>query len=88
MAVPGELGFIIKLCLLSGPREEELVYVYKNRASLQTVQKLNDALMIVILNRFEGHKKAYFTILPTPVWEQFKAFLCLAIKLTFQARTR
>lgn len=70
--IPGELGFITRLGLFSGLREEELVYVYQNRNTLQTVEKRNGQLTIVILNRFEGHKKAYFTILPTQVWKRFK----------------
>ncbi len=67
MAVPGDLGFIIRLGMFTGLREEELVYVYRNRASLQTVQKRNGTLTVIILNRFQAKKNAYFSILSTAI---------------------
>ena len=85
LSIPGELGFVVRLGLFSGLREEELIYVHKNRATLQTVQKRNGSLTIVILNRFEGRKKAYFTILPTPIWDQFKTLSAFSYEVNISS---
>jgi intergrase/recombinase len=57
MAISGDIGFVIKLGLFSGLREEELVCIQRNRASLRAVQKRNGTLTVIILNRFQAHKR-------------------------------
>ena len=38
---------------------------------LHVVNKSN-GLTVVVINWFRGHKKCYFTILPTTIWQQFR----------------
>jgi len=38
---------------------------------MHVVNKSN-GLTVVVINWFRGHKKCYFTILPTAIWEQFR----------------
>jgi intergrase/recombinase len=38
---------------------------------LHVIKKPN-AMTVVIMNLFRGHKKCYFTILPTLIFEQFR----------------
>ncbi len=65
MAMPGDHGLIIRLGMFTGLREQELVYAYNNRATLQTKQKGD--LTVVILNRFQAKKNSYFSILSTAI---------------------
>ena len=81
MAIPGDVGFTIKVGLYSGLREDELVYCYSMEmcnnqggctcSKLHVVNKAN-GMTVVVINWFRGHKKCYFTILPTKVWQYFR----------------
>lgn len=82
-AIPGDIGFIIKVALLSGLRQEELYYLYEKPicnvkvacecSKLHTATSENKRFTIIALNWFRGPKNAYFTILPTEVWEKFRS---------------
>ncbi len=81
MAIQGEIGLTVKVGLFSGLREEEIIYIHKTEvcnnlggcscSKLHVVNKSN-GLTVVIINWFRAHKKSYFTIIPTKVWEQFR----------------
>jgi hypothetical protein len=71
----------VKMGLYSGLREEELVYVYKksicpNLAAcgcdkLHVMNKPN-GISIVLIQWHRGHKKCYFSIIPTTLWQEFR----------------
>ena len=69
--VPGDLGFVIKVGLLSGLREQELLYMYVHRNKLQVIEK--GSLAVIVINRYQATKKCYLTILPMDVWRKFKS---------------
>jgi intergrase/recombinase len=81
MSIPGEIGLTIKVGLFSGLREEEIIYLHNtgvcsnlggcNCNSLHVINKSN-GMTVVVVNWFRGHKKCYFTILPTTIWKQFR----------------
>jgi intergrase/recombinase len=71
----------IKIGLYTGLRQEEIVYLHKTALCTNlggcTCEKLHvikkpNAVTVVIMNLFRGHKKCYFTILPTLIFEQFR----------------
>lgn len=78
----GEIGLIVKFGLFSGLREDEMVYVYDkpicNNLSgcycnnLHVLQKPN-GISIILIQWHRGHKKCYFTITPTSLFEDFKS---------------
>ena len=80
-AVQGEVGFIIKVGLFSGLREEEIIYSHGKEVCpdnaghkcdrLHVINKPN-GMTVVTLNWFRGNKQCYFFILPTNVWNQFR----------------
>jgi intergrase/recombinase len=81
MAIPGEIGLTVKVGLYSGLRQEEIIYLHNtdicNNLSGCSCNKLHlikksNRLTVVIMNLFRGHKKCYFTILPTLIFEQFR----------------
>jgi intergrase/recombinase len=80
-AIPGDVGFTIRVGLYSGLREDELVYCYSMEIcnqggcscnKLHVVNKSN-GMTVVVINWFRGHKKCYFTIMPTKIWQQFRS---------------
>ena len=81
ITIPGEIGLTIKIGLYTGLRQEEILHLHKtgicsnlggcNCIKLHVIKKPN-AMTVVIMNLFRGHKKCYFTILPTSVFEQFR----------------
>jgi intergrase/recombinase len=82
LAIQGDLGLTIKVGLFSGLREDEIIYIHNKEIcnnlggcscnnKLHAVTKSN-GLTVVVINWFRGHKKCYFTILPTIIWEQFR----------------
>ena len=81
MAIPGEVGFIIKVGLFSGLREEEIIYSHGKEIcpdnaghkcdKLHVIRKPN-GMTIITLNWFRGNKQCYFFILPTDVWNRFR----------------
>jgi intergrase/recombinase len=82
MAIPGEIGLTVKVGLFTGLREDEIVYMHNKEtcnslggcscSKLHAITKSN-GLTVVVINWFRGHKKCYFTILPSIIWEQFRA---------------
>jgi intergrase/recombinase len=81
ITIPGEIGLTIKVGLYTGLRQEEIVHLHKTGIctnlggctcdKLHVIKKPN-AMTVVIMNLFRGHKKCYFTILPTSIFEQFR----------------
>ena len=67
--------------LYSGLRQEEIIYLHNTDIcnnlggcscnKLHVIKKPN-GLTVVIMNLFKGHKKCYFTILPTLIFEEFR----------------
>jgi hypothetical protein len=80
-ALPGEIGFIARLGLLSGLREQELIYIKEKPIcnsgygcdceKLHTV-KCNNKMTIIAIGWTRGNKKALATILPTKYWEKLR----------------
>src|SRR5215203_1022744 len=81
LEMKGEIGLIVKMGLYSGLREEELVYIYRksicpNLAAcgcdkLHVMNKSN-GISIVLIQWHRGHKKCYFSIIPTNLWQEFR----------------
>ena len=81
LAIQGDIGLTIKVGLFSGLREDEIIYMHNKEIctnlggcscnKMHVVNKSN-GLTVVVINWFRGHKKCYFTILPTAIWEQFR----------------
>src|SRR5215208_1821940 len=82
LAIQGDLGLTIKVGLFSGLREDEIIFMHNKEIcnnlggcscnnKLHVITKSN-GLDVVAINWFRGHKKCYFTILPTTIWERFR----------------
>jgi intergrase/recombinase len=81
LEMQGEIGLIIKFGLFSGLREEELVYVHKKPIcpnlggcvcdKLHIINKPN-GISVVLIQWHRGHKKCYFSLIPTKTWEEFR----------------
>ncbi|MDQ6723477.1 MAG: hypothetical protein M3Z01_04340, partial [Thermoproteota archaeon] len=83
----GDIGLIVKFGLFSGLREDEMVYVYNktlcNNLSGCTCERLHvldkpNGTSIVLIQWYRGHKKCYFTIVPTEIFKAFKALSSFA----------
>jgi Archaeal phage integrase len=82
MMLPGEIGFIARLGLLSGLREQELIYIKDREVcnngygcdceKLHLVNCKNE-MTIIAIGWTRGNKKALATILPTKYWEKLRA---------------
>jgi Archaeal phage integrase len=82
LAIPGEIGFTIKIGLFTGLREEELYYIHDKGicnnelgckcSNLHPIKIDNTNITIIGINWIRGNKKAFVTILPTDLWEQFR----------------
>jgi intergrase/recombinase len=83
--VKGELGTISQMGLLAGTREDELVYMFNTPVcdkgsicdaekckNLHLINKKN-GMTIVVVNWHRRGKHCYFTIIPTMLWQAFKA---------------
>jgi len=77
----GDIGLIVKFGLFSGLREDEMVYTYNkslcNNLSGCVCEKLHvleksNGTSIVLIQWHRGHKKCYFTIVPTKIFKSFK----------------
>jgi intergrase/recombinase len=77
----GDMGLIVKFGLFSGLREDEMVHVYNktlcNNLSGCVCEKLHvldkpNGTSIVLIQWHRGHKKCYFTIIPTEIFKAFK----------------
>jgi hypothetical protein len=80
--LPGEIGFIARLGLLSGLREQELIYIKQkevcNNGYGCDCEKLHlvnckNGMTIIAIGWTRGNKKALATILPTICWERLRA---------------
>jgi intergrase/recombinase len=77
----GDIGLIVKFGLFSGLREDEMVYTYNKILcenlsgcaceKLHVLEKQNGT-SIVLIQWHRGHKKCYFTIVPTTIFKAFK----------------
>jgi len=83
MAIPGEIGFTVRMGLFTGLREEELYYIHDREIcynelgckcnNLHPINiGLSNGITIIGINWIRGNKKAFVTILPTKMWEQFR----------------
>src|SRR5215216_1093200 len=83
--ITGELGTISKMGLFAGTREDELVYMYNTPVcdkgnicdterctNLHLINKKN-GMTIVVVNWHRRGKHCYFAIIPTTLWQAFKA---------------
>jgi hypothetical protein len=76
MKIEGHIGLTVKVGLLSGLREEEIIYIHKTEIcdnlegcdcnKLHVFNK-NNGTSVIVVNWFRGHKKCYSTLLPTPL---------------------
>ncbi|HEY6886098.1 MAG TPA: hypothetical protein VI278_18865 [Nitrososphaeraceae archaeon] len=83
MMLPGEIGFIARLGLLSGLREQELIYIKERDVcnngygcdcdKLHLVNCNRNEMTIIAIGWTRGNKKALATILPTKYWEKLRA---------------
>jgi intergrase/recombinase len=77
----GDIGLIVKFGLFSGLRGDEMVYTYNKTLcdnlsgcaceNLHVLEKPNGT-SIVLIQWHRGHKKCYFTIVPTTIFKAFK----------------
>jgi intergrase/recombinase len=73
MAIPGEIGFTVRMGLLTGLREEKLYYIHDKEICCNELGcKCNTGITIIGINWIRGNIKAFVTILPTKMWEQFR----------------
>jgi intergrase/recombinase len=81
MAIPGHIGFIVRVGLFTGLREEELYYIYNKeicnnelgcKCDNLHVIHLDNKMTIIGINWIRANKKAFVTILPTMIWKDFR----------------
>ena len=81
MAIPGHIGFIIRVGLFTGLREEELYYIYNKelcnnelgcKCNSLHVFHLDNKMTIIGINWIRVNKKVFVTILPTLIWNDFR----------------
>jgi integrase-like protein len=80
--IPGEIGFTVRVGLFTGLREEELYYIHNKEScnnelgckcnNIHPMKIENSGITIVGINWIRGNKKAFVTILPTKMWEEFR----------------
>ena len=81
LEIDGDIGIIIKFAFFSGLRGEEITYAHEkpicnslkgcNCDNLHITHKKD--VSIIVLNRIAGQKHSYFTIIPTTIWDMFRA---------------
>ena len=81
-SLPGEIGFIARLGLLSGLREQELISIKEKQVcndgygcdceKLHSVNCMRNEMTIIAIGWTRGNKKALGTILPTNYWEKLR----------------
>jgi intergrase/recombinase len=82
ISLPGEIGFIARLGLLSGLREQELIYIKEKQVcnngygcdceKLHLVNCKRNKMTVIAIGWTRGNKKALATILPTKYWEKLR----------------
>ena len=79
--IQGHIGLTVKVGLFTGLREEEIIYIHYKEicnslggCKCERLHVINEpnGMTIVMVNWFRGHKKCYFTIMPTKIWQQFR----------------
>ena len=78
----GELAVLIRFFLFTGLRGEEISYVHQKPIcpklagcsceNLHVVNKSN-GISVIVINRIMGQKRCYFTIVPSKLWQEFRA---------------
>ena len=81
MSIPGDIGFIVRIGLFTGLREDELYYIHDKEIcnnelgckckNIHPIQ-LDNGMTIVGINWVRANKKAFVTILPTNIWKEFR----------------
>lgn len=92
LEIDGPMGLIIKFAFFSGLRGEEITHAHQTPlcdklsgcdcSNLHVIEK--GKFVVVVLNRFLGQKRSYFTILPANIWSEFRK-LSKVTKLERQA---
>jgi hypothetical protein len=81
LAIPGDMGFVVKVGLFSGSREDEARCIHRKEISANNVGCRCDKLHVVYkpngvtaigINWIRGNKKCYLTLMPTPLWQRFR----------------
>jgi intergrase/recombinase len=82
LQLQGEIGLIVRFAMFSGLREDELVHIHKKEVCsnlggcscerLHVIEKPN-GLSIILIQWYRGHKKCYFSIVPTSLWKAFRS---------------
>jgi hypothetical protein len=84
MAMDGQTGLVAKVCMLAGLTENEALYCYNqevcdNSASRCSCHKLHiinkrNGMTIIVINWARDHgRRVYFTLMPTLLWDRFRA---------------
>ena len=83
--VKGELGIMFKWGCLPGPEKDKMVYMHNtpvcDKGSISDAEKSTNfhlinkknGMSIVVVNWHRRGKHCYFTIVPTMLWQAFKA---------------
>jgi len=77
----GELAVLLRFALFTGLRGEEISYVHSRSIcpklagceNLHVVNKVNNGISVIVINRNMGQKHCYFTLCPTKVLQEFRA---------------
>jgi intergrase/recombinase len=81
LTIPGDMGFVVKVGLFSGLREDEARYIHGKQICTNNVGCRCDKLHVVQeqngitgigINWIRGNKKCYLTLIPTPLWQKFR----------------
>jgi intergrase/recombinase len=81
LAIPGDMGFVVKIGLFSGLREDEARYIQGKEICTNNVGCRCDKLHVVHkqngitgigINWIRGNKKCYLTLMPTKLWQKFR----------------
>ena len=80
--IPGEIGFTVRVGLLSGLREQELIYIkqreicdngYGCDCNKLHIVSCENGMTIIAIGWIRGNKKALVTILPTKYWNRLRS---------------
>ena len=81
LAIPGDMGLVVKIGLFSGLREDEARYIHGKEICVNNVGCRCDKLHVVHkqngitgigINWIRGNKKCYLTLMPTMIWQKFR----------------
>ncbi len=80
--IPGELGFTIRIGLLTGLREQEIIYIKEKSVCIDgygcDCEKLHtvickNGMIVISIGWTRGNKKALATILPIKFWNKLRS---------------